>query len=101
MSASFPVRIVDVFILQVDFRELSTVAKRIELGYYAGHLNEHGFEMFSSPLIPISIGHLKMGKHLFSPDTYFHSIIVKQEGGDGRNHEGKSVETFGLNFACS
>jgi hypothetical protein len=31
MSASFPVRIVDEFILQVDFRELSTVVKEIEL----------------------------------------------------------------------
>ena len=71
------------------------------MGYYAGHLNEHGFEMFPSPLIPILIGHLKMGENLFSPDTYFHSIIVKQEGGDGRNHERKAVETFGLNVTRS
>ena len=101
MAASFPVRIVDVFILQGDFMELFTVAKRIELGYYAGHLIEHGFEMFPSPLIPILINHIKMGNNPFSPDTYFHSIIVKQEGGGGRNHEGKAVETFVLNVTRS
>ena len=101
MAASFPVRIVDVFILQGDFMELFTVAKRIELGYHAVHLIEHGSEMFPSHPIPILINHIKMGENLFSPDTYFHSIIVEQEGGDGRNHEGKAVETFGLNVARS
>lgn len=40
-----------------------------------------------------------MGKDLFSPETYFHSIPVKQEGGDGTNHEREGVETFELNPA--
>jgi hypothetical protein len=76
MSVSFPVRIVDVFILQVDFMELSTVAKKIKLGYYAGSRNR------TTVLNALSISHFdidwssKMGNDLFFPDTYFHSIIV-------------------------
>lgn len=62
---SFFQRTKDVFTLQADVIDLFSVAKRIELSYYAGHLNEHGFDMFPSPLIPILIGHGRWGKISF------------------------------------